>query len=170
MVLPIFFFQAYFTLLAREDGTGTGEAPSEKVISSRRLPELRAVEALGWITKCARAKPPTEVCAWTAKSEYVAKSDLTSQSSSKLRIVWLLGVVVKCLRCHLVPLVVESYPGDSGVAWTPEADDLLGVTPLEHPDASILCPGQVWNTEKQSVPSARLSVHLNENASPNTRF
>lgn len=44
---------------------------------------------------------------------------------------------------HLVSLVVESDPGDSGVAGTSEADDLLGVTPLEHPHTAILSSCQV---------------------------
>lgn len=44
---------------------------------------------------------------------------------------------------HLVPLVVEPDPGDSGVAWTSEAQDLLGVTPLKHPHATILSSRQV---------------------------
>lgn len=44
---------------------------------------------------------------------------------------------------HLVSLVVESDPGDSGVAWTSEADDLLGVTPLKHSHAAILSSCQV---------------------------
>lgn len=47
-------------------------------------------------------------------------------------------------RINLVSLVVESYPGDSGVARTSEADDLLWMTPLEHPHASILSSRQVW--------------------------
>lgn len=44
---------------------------------------------------------------------------------------------------HLVSLVVESDPGDSGVAWTSEAKDLLGVTPLKHPHTTILSSRQV---------------------------
>lgn len=44
---------------------------------------------------------------------------------------------------HLVSLVIESDPGDSGVAWTSEAEDLLGVTPLKHPHATILSSRQV---------------------------
>lgn len=47
---------------------------------------------------------------------------------------------------HLVSLVVESDPGDSGVSWTSEAEDLLGVTPLKHPHATILSSRQVWKT------------------------
>lgn len=45
--------------------------------------------------------------------------------------------------CNLVSLMVESYPGDSGVAWTSEADDLLGVTPFKHPHTTILSSCQV---------------------------
>lgn len=45
---------------------------------------------------------------------------------------------------NLVSLVVESYPGDSGVAWTSEADDLLWMAPLKHPHATILSSRQVW--------------------------
>lgn len=45
---------------------------------------------------------------------------------------------------NLVSLVVKSYPGDSGVAWTSEADDLLWMAPLKHPHATILSSSQVW--------------------------
>lgn len=44
---------------------------------------------------------------------------------------------------HLVTLVVESDPGHSGVARTSEAEDLLGVTPLKHPHATILSSRQI---------------------------
>lgn len=44
---------------------------------------------------------------------------------------------------HLVSLVVEPDPGDPGVARTSETEDLLGVTPLEHPHAAILGSRQV---------------------------
>lgn len=46
---------------ADDGGTGTEEAPSEKVISLRRVPEFRAVESLSWGTMCAEAKLPSVV-------------------------------------------------------------------------------------------------------------
>lgn len=39
--------------------------------------------------------------------------------------------------------MAESYPGDSGVSWTSEADDLLRMTPLEHPHAAVLSSSQI---------------------------
>lgn len=48
---------------------------------------------------------------------------------------------------HLVSLVVEPDPGDSGVARASEAEDLLGVTPLEHPHAAILSSRQVYKQQ-----------------------
>lgn len=44
---------------------------------------------------------------------------------------------------HLVSLVVEPDPGDPAVARTSETEDLLGVTPLKHPHATILSSRQV---------------------------
>ena len=86
-------------------------------------------------------------------------------------------VAVKCSKwvwvwfCNLVPLVVESYPGDSGVARTSEADDLLRVTPLEHPHATILSSSQVWQTIKKEKKKKKglvhFPLHLDEHSGPN---
>lgn len=83
----------------------------------------------------------------------------------------------KCVQLlpHLVSLVVEPDPGDSGVAWTSEAQDLLGVTPLKHPHATILSSRQVWKTTPPhhflwSAPYARISDCCREISNPPASF
>lgn len=64
---------------------------------------------------------------------------------------WMRLQLCRKLLAHLVSLVVEPDPGDSGVAWTSEAQDLLGVTPLKHPHATILSSRQVWKTTPPTI-------------------
>lgn len=108
---------------------------------------MRAEPKLGlWLVpewqRCERKCENTESDRLITLFSYVAKYSLRSVSS------WLLTVQTVCVcesvSCSdLVSLVVEAYPCDSGVSWASEADNLLGMTPLKHPDTTILSSSQV---------------------------